>query len=297
VLYRFQGGNDGSNPYAGVVANKRGELFGTTEYSGGSSVCQGGCGAVFKLTPMGSGYTERVLYRFFGGNDGGNPSAALLEHNGALYGTTTLGGNVGGSGCGRYGCGIVFELRPSRNGYEERVIHAFQGGSDGAGPLSNLIADKGGALYGTTSGGGQSACFGGCGTVFKLTPAGSGFTESVLYRFVPESNLSDGFYPQAGLVMDGSGALYGTSLSGGGQSCHGGCGTVFKLAPTASHEYCESVRLSFHGTSDGAFPYAGLVAYKTGALYGATSLGGGGGGTTCGRQGWYGCGVVFALIP
>jgi uncharacterized repeat protein (TIGR03803 family) len=297
VLHRFAGGDDGSNPYAGVVAGKHGVLYGTTKYSGFGPGCIGGCGTVFKLAPSGSGYTESVLYRFRGNyistHDGGNPSGALLIRNGALYGTTDLGG---GAGCGSYGCGEVFTLTPTRTGYKKRVLYAFRGGTDGAAPVSNLIADASGTLYGTTSaGGGSSSCAGACGTVFRLTPAGSRYTESVLYRFMPPSKPNDGAYPQAGLIMDSSGALYGTTYTGGGAQC-GGCGTVFRLTPTAS-DYSENVLFAFHGTADGAFPFGGLLADKAGALYGTTYLGGGGGGTNCGRRGSYGCGVVFKVIP
>jgi uncharacterized repeat protein (TIGR03803 family) len=163
TLYSFAGLPDGANPFPAPIA-ALGNLYGTT-FSGGSYVCSGGCGTVFKLTPSG---TETVLYRFTGG-DGANPTAGLIaDASGNLYGTTELGG--GANGCSG-GCGTVFKLTPSGT---RTVLHSFTGGNDGASPVAGLIADAAGNLYGTTElGGGASGCSGGCGTVFKLTPSGT----------------------------------------------------------------------------------------------------------------------------
>ncbi len=229
VLYRFQGGNDGASPTAGLIVNKSGALYGTTPF-GGDPACSG-CGTVFKLTPSRPGYTEYVLYRFQGNQDGEFPRAGLLEESGALYGTTTEGG---GAGCGGGGCGVVFKLAPSRKGYIESVLHRFRGGTDGAFPLGGLVADSNGALYGTTEMGGGTNCVGsskGCGTVFKLIPSGSRYVEKVIYRF---QGPSDGQYPYVygSLISDAGGALYGTTFQGGTGYCSGyGCGTVFKVTP------------------------------------------------------------------
>jgi uncharacterized repeat protein (TIGR03803 family) len=293
-LYAFQGGSDGANPYAGLTADKTGALYGTTRNGGGSSMCpSAGCGTVFKLTPSGSGYTESVLYSFQGyPNDGVHPLAGLIaDKTGALYGTTLYGGSYT-SGCGA-GCGMVFKLTPAGSGYAESVLYRFQDGTDGSGPTGGLIADKTGALYGTTSyGGGSSACKDaqgksiGCGTVIKLTPAGSGYIESVLYRF---QGGNDGAYPYAGLIADTSGALYGTTVYGGlNSACRApGCGIVFKLTPAGS-SYTESVLYRFKGRKDGKYPFAGLIADTSGALYGTTVYGG-----ACS----FSCGTVFKLTP
>jgi uncharacterized repeat protein (TIGR03803 family) len=156
VLYSFQGPPDGSDPFSGLI-NVNGTLYGTT-FSGGKAGCQNnfGCGVVYSITTSGS---EKVLYRFKGGSDGGNPLASLVDVNGTLYGTTYGGG--------ANGLGTVFSITTSGG---EQVLHSF-GGSDGAQPRAELT-DVNGTLYGTTySGGYEKGCGGkGCGTVFALTP-------------------------------------------------------------------------------------------------------------------------------
>jgi uncharacterized repeat protein (TIGR03803 family) len=115
----------------------------------------------------------------------------------------------------------------------EKALYAFRDGADGVDPNGPLVADATGALYGTTYMGGNGGGNCGCGTVFKLTPSGSGYVESVLYSFKLDGN--DGHYPVAGLAIDSSGALYGTTSSGGfatRQCSDSGCGTVFKLTPS-----------------------------------------------------------------
>jgi uncharacterized repeat protein (TIGR03803 family) len=146
--------------------------------------------------------------------------------------------------------------------------------SDGAYPAAPLIFDAQGALYGTTLGGGSGAAGGimGGGTVFKLTPASGGaWTETILYRFPSASG--GGFFSYAGLVSDGTGALYGTTSYAGNFS-GGGYGTVFKLTPASGGSWTETVLYHFHGGSDGANPMAGLIIDPSGALYGTTSGGG-----------------------
>jgi uncharacterized repeat protein (TIGR03803 family) len=291
VLYRFQGyPNDGVHPFAGLITDKTGALYGTTLYGGAYTLpaCQAGCGMVFKLKPTGSGYAMSFPYLFQGGSDGSGPTGVLIaDKTGAFYGTTSSGG--GGSACKTQGfivgCGTVFKLTPAGSGYKESVLYSFQGGRDGAYPYAGLIADASGALYGTTVYGGIGiACRApGCGTVFKLTPAGSGYVENILYRF---RGGNDGRHPYAGLISDTSGALYGTTIYGGG-TCSFSCGTVFKLTPVGSG-YAESILHSFQNRDDGATPFAGLIADKTGVLYGTTA---GGGSGPCR------CGIVFNLAP
>jgi uncharacterized repeat protein (TIGR03803 family) len=160
VVYSFKyGGKDGAYPYAGLL-NVKGTLYGTT-IGGGGNACSGdngrGCGTVFSVTTSG---TERVLYSFKGGSDGSNPFGGLVKVKGMLYGTTEDGG---GSGCNSYGCGTVFEVSTTGQGY--RVLHSFTGGSDGQNPLAGLV-NVNGTVYGTTLGGGVT----GYGTVFSLSP-------------------------------------------------------------------------------------------------------------------------------
>ena len=266
VPHSFTGGSDGGGPYAGLIIDSAGNLYGTT--SGGAS----GYGTVFKLAPNGSGgYTETTLYTFTGGSDGANSYAGLImDTSGNLYGTTSGGGS---------GYGTVFKLAPNGSGgYTETTLHAFTGQPDGANSYAGLIMDTSGNLYGTTYGGGAS----GNGAVFKLAPNGSGgYTESVLYSFAGQP---DGAKPQAGLIIDSAGNLYGTTGAGGSSGYYG---TVFKLAPNGSGGYTESVLHSFTGGSDGAGPYAGLIMDSGGNLYGTTEAGGG--------SGYWG--TVFKLAP
>jgi uncharacterized repeat protein (TIGR03803 family) len=219
---------------------------------------------VFKLTPAASGYTESIIYKFQGGNDGANPYAGLISRNGALYGTTAGGGGPVCASTG--GCGTVFRLTPAGSGYAESTLYRFQGSADGANPVAGLVADNAGGLYDTTLSG---PARGGHGTVFKLTPAGSGYAETVLHSF---QGGNDGEYPYAGLLVQ-RGALYGTTSYGGGSRCGAGCGTVFKLKPTLSG-FAESVVYSFQAGSDGVDPWAGLIADEAGELYGTTLQGG-----------------------
>ena len=279
VLHAFNGRKgDGALPYGGLIANKEGNLYGTTEYGG---THRGG--TVFKLSPDGA---ETVLYSFCSKAnciDGANPSGGLfLDKKGNLYGTTGYGG---GTGCeDGFGCGTVFKLAPDGT---ETVLHTFTGGTDGSLPQETLIQDEEGNFYSTTKQGGggdcQSGYFGrGCGTVFKIAPDG---TETVLYAF---RGHKDGSYP-SGLIRDKTGNFYGATGTGGGNHCRPsrGCGTVFKLTPDGT----ETLLYAFAGAKDGAFPYD-LIRDKAGNLYGATYQGGGG---NCQPQ--HGCGTVFGIAP
>jgi uncharacterized repeat protein (TIGR03803 family) len=163
LLYSFAGSPDGAYPLAGLVMDKSGNLYGTTN-EGGSFGCSKGCGTVFELTPSGGTWTEKVLYTF--GNvvgDGSGPVGGLVRGaKGALYGTAPEGG--------AYGYGLVFELKQSGGTWKESTIYSFAGGSDGAAPYAGLRFNSSGALFGTTfEGGGSSNCSGGCGTVFSLS--------------------------------------------------------------------------------------------------------------------------------
>ena len=241
VLHSFAGRIDGTEPlFSGVIRDPAGNLYGTT-YSGGTS----NYGTVFKIDTSGN---ETVLYSFTGRADGRTPYAGLVrDQAGRLYGTTYNGG-LRTAMC-TSGCGVVFEV--NANG-QEKVLHYFTGGADGALPIGGLIRDEAGNLYGTTQMGGAS----GSGTVFKLDATG---VETVLYSF---AGVPDGQYPFAGLIRDSAGNLYGTTSNGGAI----GFGTVFKL-DAAGHE---TVLYSFTGGSDGGSPQAPLLRDKNGNLYGTT---------------------------
>jgi uncharacterized repeat protein (TIGR03803 family) len=268
VLHVFTGGCDGAIPFAALLADKAGNLYGTTQ-SGGN--CKNsGYGTVFRLAPDG---TETILYAFKGGKDGISPSGNLaMDEKGDVYGTTAVGGR-----CNAGGCGTVFEVTP--NG-RKKTLHEFQGGAgDGAVPLASaILLDEAGNLYGTTAEGGSgSNCEGGCGTVFRIAPDG---TESILYSF---QGGADGWWPRSGVVADSAGNLYGTTVSGGSAND----GTVFKLTPDGT----ESVLYSFKAGKGGAGPEAGLILDSAGNLYGTADNGGS---KACDG---IGCGVVYTVAP
>ena len=202
TLYAFKAGNDGWVAEGRVIADKAGNLYGTTMQGGGHTDCSvnyEGCGTVFKLTPDG---TETVLYAFTGGSDGAYPeSGVIMDEAGNLYGTT----ESGGTGCDGSGCGTVFKVAPDGT---ETVLYAFQGSTDGANPLGGLIADKAGNFHGTTNSGGTGCRNQGCGTVFRLAPDG---TKTILETMKEKT----GEGPAAALLLGKHGTLYGTASFGG----------------------------------------------------------------------------------
>jgi hypothetical protein len=300
VLYDFQGGDDGSQPWDGVVRDANGNLFGTTLRGGKGTCFSFGCGTVFELSPpaaVGGAWTHTVLYEFQGAADAGYPYGnVILDRAGNLYGVTDLGGT--------FGLGAVFQLQPPNvvgGTWTEKVLYSFQGGTDGANPYASLYIDSSGNLYGTTTGGGITACKGvGCGTVFLLAPplTGNGnWTETVLYSF---GGSPDGWSPAAPLIADVSGNLYGTAAEGGAGSCTNGCGIVFELVrpKQSGGQWIESVLYRFKGTKgpigDGSLPLSALYLDRQvkGRLLGTASRGG----MEC--EGIAGeCGVVFQLDP
>jgi len=283
VLYRFQNRGDGAFPSGGLITDKNGNLYGTTVGFSIDGYCQKGCGTVFQMTPpatKGGAWTYTVLYAFTMQNgDGAFPGSGLvMDAIGNLYGTTSAGGSNIGK-CQYYGCGTAFELSRNSNGvWAEAVLYAFKGGSaDGKNPEGSLIFGRDGVLYGTTVVGGDSKSCLSCGTVFRLMPPskpGGAWTEQVLHRF---NNFSGGFWPEAGVVADKAGALYGTTNEGGQGSnyCSDGCGVVFKLSPPSKPggAWTKSVIYRFTGERDGGEPFAGLTFDLAGNLYGATSTG------------------------
>ena len=340
TLYKFTGGTDGRAPFASLVFDQAGNLYGTTE-EGGNLCYAFGCGVVFKLrlNPEGS-WTQSVIHSFcptYPCTDGASPGANLIfDAAGKLYGTAFGGGAHGygvvfrlsssldgrwsenvlysfcsltncadganpntnlifdqagnlcgtASGGGVDGQGVVFQLTPRSDGsWKEKVLHQFTGGEDGRNPVAGLTFDQTGNLYGTTESGGLYDR----GTVFQLSPdTGGGWKEKILYHF---TGGTDGNNPFAGLIVDGVGSLYGTTVQGGNLSqCRGvGCGVVFRLTPNPGGRWKEHVLHQFTGGKDGKGPFAGLVFDQAGNLYSTTEEGG------LIRCNGGGCGVVFRL--
>ena len=230
-------------------------------------------------TPVARAQTFTILHEFKSGpHDGQDPiyGSLTLDAVGNLYGVSSLGGSGSCSG----GCGTLFKLTPDR---KLTVLYSFGANSvDGKYPYGSLIRDDAGNFYGTTSGGGTSGakCNNyGCGTVYKVTPSGK---ETVLYNF---SGGVDGATPNAGLVRDAAGNLYGTTFVGGAHNW----GTVFKVDPTGH----ETVLHNFNGrTQDGGDVLGGLVSDSAGNLYGATF---GGGLPGCALGGDIGCGTIYKI--
>ena len=258
------------------VRDAIGNLYSASGF-GGSQTCMlgEGCGFILKVDPTGK---ATVLYEFQGQPDGATPLPGLvLDSAGNIYGTTESGGTSN--------FGTVFKLDVAGN---ETVLHSFAGPpNDGEQPFSGLTRDAQGNLYGTTSEGGIGTCFGsGCGTVYRIGPAGK---ETVLYSF---SGGTDGATPWASLLLAGN-ALYGTTVDGGNINCQApgntavGCGAVFKLDAAG-----ETVLYSFNDGADGGFPVAGVVRDPAGNLYGTTEDGGD---LNCNSG--FGCGVAYKLDP
>ncbi len=299
VLHSFTGA-DGSAPSSGVIFDAAGNMYGTASQGGGSTLCGAyGCGSVYELSPPsvpGGPWAETVLYTFTGASDGGNPGGELVfDSAGSLYGTAAVGGTSGGGG--------VFQLTPSTSGapWTEHLLYSFKGGSsDGDIPIGALAFDKSGNLLGATFQGGPvvTGCGQGCGVLFKLKPpakSGGAWTETLIHRF---GSGNDGKYPSGGVLIDSSGALYGTTFGGGNNfACeysgdYSGCGTVYKFSQAGAHgsAWTETILHDF-GTidSDGAEPNGGLLFDSKGNLYGTTKWGSAG--NECG------CGTVFEITP
>jgi len=250
VLHSFTGKYDGGTPYAGLIRDAAGNLYGTT-YDGGPYRA----GVLFMLDTAGH---EKVLYSFMGGADGSHPTAGVVrDAAGNFYGTTAYGG-TGLARCAHppAGCGVVYRVDPSG---QETLLHTFTAESDGAEPDGGVILDAQGNLYGTTYSGGN----GGYGTVFKIDVAGH---ETILYSFMGGTDAAN---PQAGVIADASGNLYGTTYYGG----PGGGGVVYKL-DTAGHETVLHSFKSYAPGPDGFFPTAGVILDPAGNLYGTTQSGG-----------------------
>jgi uncharacterized repeat protein (TIGR03803 family) len=236
TVHQFRGAPDGGQPSSGLALDSLGNLYGVTQF-GGSTYClpentygeNEGCGTFYKLTPHPDGNWTEVIFSFpRGGGSGIYPAGGLLfDKAGHLLGTSQAGGD---------GRGVVFELHESqKNGWEENVMHILAGfPSDGSfwfpqlpstPPDPSLVMDARGDLFGVTTAGGAHFD----GIVFELRPVENGWTESILHNF---AGGLDGSSPRAGLVRDDQGHLYGTTAQGGGGTrCHGGCGSVYEVAP------------------------------------------------------------------
>jgi uncharacterized repeat protein (TIGR03803 family) len=207
VLHNFTLGPDGGWPYAGLVRDKTGNLYGTAS-DGGNSAC-GGCGVIFKVDSTGH---ETVLYTFTGVTDGFTPYGGLIRDGvGNLYGTTAFGGST--TGCNGNGCGTVFKLDTTGH---ETILHRFTG-TDGEKPYGSVVRDGRGNLYGSTLLGGAYSY----GTIFKLDTAGK---ETVLHSF---SYSASGASPLSASLWGAAGKLYGTTSEGGPS----GGGLVFQIVP------------------------------------------------------------------
>lgn len=255
---------DGSDPEAGLIMVGK-TLYGTTHEGGGTNF-----GIAFSMSLRGS---ETVLHSFcqdqdtqtFLCIDGAYPSGTLArDGNGNLYGTTAAGGNIACNYAHGLGCGTVFKIAADGT---FSVLHAFAGGADGATPLSNIVIDRAGNLYGSTlfGGGGCSPNVTGCGTIFRIAPDG---TETVLHAFelFDESPIGD-------LLIDRSDNIYGTTGSN--------YGTIFEMSSNGRfktlHAFCSP------GCAGGDDPGAGLTLHN-GALYG-----------TAAASGAHNSGVVYML--
>jgi uncharacterized repeat protein (TIGR03803 family) len=300
VLYSFTGGADGGYPASGLLIDKAGNLYGTT---------QRGCdemGCVFELRRGKTRWQEFVLYSFSGSS--GNPSGLTMDKADRVFGTTELGGDGAGtifgmqhtetgwqestlysfnengdgpqnpqSGVavgspehlygttpnGGYGRGTVFELTYTKRGWQEQIIYSFEGGYDGSTPYGGLVLDSAGNLYGTTSSGGDYNQ----GTVFELSRSQHGWTKTIIYNLsTPPSN--------AALTFDQSGNLYGETYD-----------TIFELSPS-NGGWNETTVFQFDGT-DGQSINGGLIFDQAGNMYGTTQNGGG----------VFNAGVVFEITP
>jgi uncharacterized repeat protein (TIGR03803 family) len=275
VLHTFAGAPDGSSPFGGLVADRNGNYYGTTQFDGTSDG-----GTVFELSPpaeSGGEWTETVIWNFARGADGEEPSFQLvMDGEGNLYGETQSGGNP------KCGCGTVFVLaRPKTPGgkWTKRVIYTPTGGS-GAVLYGGLALDSTGAVYGTQFIRGTFNR----GLAFKITPTtGGGFMETTLYNF--GATTTDSAEPFGPVTLDSNGNLYGVSKGGGTNNL----GTAYKLTPpsTGTGLWSNSVLYSFATGDPGCNPEGNVVLDKAGRLYGQT--------TSCG--GTANNGVIFRLTP
>jgi uncharacterized repeat protein (TIGR03803 family) len=289
ILYSFKGGKDGYAPQGSLVFDTAGNLYGSTWFGGGygGSSCDAYfqyCGTIFELSPpkqKGGAWTEKVLYSFKNGTDGGQPNGGLsFDKHGALYGTTYCGGATPCNGTA--GSGVVLELRPpAKQGGRWQYGLAFTfNGSDGGVPSGNLVFDAKGNMYGAALSGGKYQE----GIAFQLAPPtrqGRQWKEIILHNF----GVTDGLGPNSGLIVDKAGNLYGTTYEGGNPSS----GVIYRLM-RRGNVWDFAVIYNFKNLPDGIYPL-GLVFNPVGDLFGASLYGGDS--NAC-RSG---CGTVFEAKP
>jgi uncharacterized repeat protein (TIGR03803 family) len=277
VLYSFTDGSDGGYPEGGVILDESGNLYGTTYYGGVVSDCSGaGCGVVFELSPGSNGsWTETVLHAFTE-TEGALPNSGLVfGARGILYGAASAGGtSTRCEGSPANGCGTVFEIAPSEDGWTETTLVSFDV-TDGYMPQG--VTYHGGKLYGTTLLGGSQLG----GTVFELTLKKSGAIQTIIHDFGSGTDVTQ---PASAVVFGKGGNLYGSASRGGNSGCNNqGCGGIFELSPSGGN-WTESIPYQFTGGDDGAWPLNTPLPGRRGSLFGTASLGGASG-----------YGVVFEL--
>jgi uncharacterized repeat protein (TIGR03803 family) len=266
-LFDFPIPYDGQYPNVVTVA-RDGSLYGAT-YNGGNNGCvnPNGCGTVFRLQPSPTQcaavlcpWDETVVYRFTGNGSGDAPIGTIVfDGAGNLYGTTNEGGSTTG-GCAHSNCGVVYKLTRSNGGWTQSVIYQFTGGNDGAVGVSGLVMDGAGNLYGVATGG-QTY---GCGTVYELTPSGSGWTETTIHDFTER----DGCGAAGNPLIDRAGNVYVATALGGQNNA----GTLVEFSPSNGN-WSESVLHSF--SAENTSSKWGLVIDSAGNFYGTTVEGGG----------------------
>lgn len=267
VLHFFTGGQDGGNPYGGLIQDSSGNFYSTTTVGGTKNA-----GTVYKLSFTGSSWSQTVLHNFTGRPDGKTPYAGVVfDSLGNLYGTTYAGGTAG--------WGVVYRLSLQNGAWTEKVLHTFEGqsGADGAQTFSEVVLDQSGNVFGSTLSGGVFNY----GTVFELNAA-NGYANTVLHSF--NLNGSDGTFPN-GVIFDASGNLWGSTQGAG---ANGASGTIFKMTSSSSG-WTETVVFAFLSEADGVYPNSTLLMDALGRLYGTTIWGGTAGDTTGG--------VAFEFAP
>ena len=257
TLISFTGGADGAEPKGSLIADTNGDLFGTTRFGGAN-----GAGAVFEIAKTASGYasTPTTLVSFTGLADGGNPVSSLLaDANGDLFGTTSS---------------TVFEIKKTAAGYANTptILANFETQV----PFGSLIADSRGDLFLTTKGGGSVNG----GAVFEIVKTAAGYASTPI-TLASFQDLSDGLAPVGSLIMDANGDLFGTtSGSTASPLLTATDGTVFEIKKTPTGYASAATALVFFDGADGAAPQAGLIADASGHLFGTTAEGGANGGGT-----------------
>ena len=270
ILHDFSIGSrapGGNEPWAGLIRDSAGNFYGTTNSGGtgsNSSCPRSGCGTVFKLSPAsGGGWIETVLHNF-NWTDGANPSGNLMmDSAGNLFGSAIQGGAFGN-------CGTLFELTPNGKKWTFQTIYNFcsqPNGVDGMYPLTPMIKDRAGNLYGVASEGGDADR----GVAFEMSPASGGtWTYKILHTFSEANN--DGTYPVGALTFDASGNLWGTTETGGSTN---NSGTIYEFTPTAGGGWAYTLVYAFgNPTADVQAPFSGVVIDGAGNMYGTAYQGG-----------------------